>query len=178
MFSFCMWSPILYFEVAIQSFELFRFHFFCNISIDVQCSWNIWMSECVLNDLYIYSSFTHSCCKCMSKEWQLKWGSNTSGSSLCKNCSLLQSRIILRIALLSVAWCCAWPKRLMKIKSVYPSIVTSQWSPKSSCFCFSCSNVSFLTTQEKYFYPRPTCIFRIWKFNTSTIFFSHSFCKK
>ena len=62
MFSFCMWSPILYFEVAIQSFELFRFHFFCNISIDVQCSWNIWMSECVLNDLYIYSSFTHSCC--------------------------------------------------------------------------------------------------------------------
>ena len=66
MFSFCMWSPILYFEVAIQSFELFRFHFFCNISIDVQCSWNIWMSECVLNDLYIYSSFTHSCCKCMS----------------------------------------------------------------------------------------------------------------
>ena len=67
MFSFCMWSPILYFEVAIQSFELFRFHFFCNISIDVQCSWNIWMSECVLNDLYIYSSFTHSCRKCMSK---------------------------------------------------------------------------------------------------------------
>ena len=66
MFSFCMWSPILYFEVAIQSFELFRFHFFCNISIDVQCSWNIWMSECVLNDLYIYFSFTHSCCKCMS----------------------------------------------------------------------------------------------------------------
>ena len=78
---------------------------------------------------------------CLS-EWQLKWGSNTSGSSLCKNCSSLQSRIILRIALLSVAWCCAWPKRLMKIKSVYPSIVTSQWSPKSSCFCFSCSNVS------------------------------------
>ena len=67
MFSFCMWSPILYFEVAIQSFELFRFHFFCNISIDVQCSWNIWMSECVLNDLYIYSGFTHSCCKCMSR---------------------------------------------------------------------------------------------------------------
>ena len=24
-------------------------------------------SECVLNDLYIYASFTHSCCKCMSK---------------------------------------------------------------------------------------------------------------
>ena len=58
MFSFCMWSPILYFEVAIQSFELFRFHFFCNISIDVQCSWNIWMSECVLNDLYICLLYT------------------------------------------------------------------------------------------------------------------------
>ena len=67
MFSFHMWSPILYYEVAIQSFELCRFHFLCNISIDVQCGWNVWMSECVLNDLYIYSSFTHSCCKCMSK---------------------------------------------------------------------------------------------------------------
>ena len=56
---------------------------------------------------------------CLS-EWQLKWGSNTSGSSLCKNCSSLQSRIIRRIALFKVAWwCCACPKRLIKIKSEY-----------------------------------------------------------
>ena len=55
---------------------------------------------------------------CLS-EWQLKWGSNTSGSSLCKNCSSLQSRIILRIALFKVAWYCACPKRLIKIKSEY-----------------------------------------------------------
>ena len=142
MFSFCMWSPILYFEVAIQSFELFRFHFFCNISIDVQCSWNIWMSECVLNDLYIYSSFTHSCCKCMSKRVTAKMRKQHIRFITVQKLLIIAITDNSSDCLLSVAWCCAWPKRLMKIKSVYPSIVTSQWSPKSSCFCFSCSNVS------------------------------------
>ena len=64
---------------------------------------------------------------CLS-EWQLKWGKSTSGSSDFSNCSSLQSRIIRRIALFKVAWCCACPKRLIKIKSEYPSIKLSLYN--------------------------------------------------
>lgn len=49
-------------------------------------------------------------------------------------CSSLQSRIIRRIALLSVDWYWACPKRLIKIKSLYLSIVPSQCKSNNSCF--------------------------------------------
>ena len=59
---------LLCLEIIIKSLELWCFQFFGNIGVDIQRGWNIRMSECVLNDLYIYPGFTHSCCKCMS-EW-------------------------------------------------------------------------------------------------------------
>ena len=57
---------LVFFQVHIKLLEFFCFQLLSNIGVDIHSRGYVLVSQCVLNHLDVYSSFTHTSCKFVS----------------------------------------------------------------------------------------------------------------